>query len=207
MMIYTGKNYFTFNVMAIFRLHLLSMFLLPTFFIAQIVQDKNALVYVSEDAIVFEQNNSKTITENTKVYIFITDDAIIYNKEKIANTEIIASVKSLGENLLSKRKGAVKQTLSKKIAKKQYHLQQKTETKAIINSIPEDKNLASFFFTSKDAVTAPANSIVKYIIVTPVAQTAFHNFRNIIPKIYYQDLEFFNTYLSDICARPPPINI
>ncbi|MFP3598624.1 hypothetical protein [Chryseobacterium sp. SIMBA_029] len=186
-------------------MYLLSIFLLPFFFSAQITQIQNSEIYISEGAVVVDQNSAAA--ETPKASIYISAGATLYAAENISNAELIVQAETPDKNIPQKRTEQIAKKNTKKETKKQEYIA-KTGTEIKINPASEDRNFTHFQTTAGNGVITTVSSFSKFIAGTFIEYTTdSNNFKHKNSKVFYQSIAFSDSYRFYIYVRPPPGNI
>jgi hypothetical protein len=195
---YHKSKYFLSNAKIIFRIYLLSILFLPTSFLAQITQESQSEIYISGDAIVFDQNS-----ENFKIPIYITSGASIYSEENIPNGEIIVLPEKLDEIISPKRKELIVKKKLQKSFEKQRNFEE-SNVKVKIKVVSGHHNYINSVSSVLNGMIIPSNYFHKFIICNPESKTNFSIFQNKDVEVFYQNFAFSGSFHFYVYVRPPP---
>lgn len=193
------------NAKITFRMYLLNLILLPSFFIAQITQEPHVEIYVPESTVFFDQNFS--IAKPRKVIFYISANAKIYAKENTINAEFIKEAKTSAKKSIKKRQEFLVKKISKKIKAEEKKYPANNSAKTVINSSSNSENSINSSSSVASGVVTPLNSFPKFIIANVEYETALHHLINKNAKVFYQNFAFSGSYHFHICVRPPPVRI
>ncbi|AZA50665.1 hypothetical protein EG346_21900 [Chryseobacterium carnipullorum] len=158
-MYYLDTNFLVKNRKVIFRLHLLILFLMPVFLLAQLAQKQNNGIYLSNDMVSCDQNSGAV--ENQKSPICISA-ASVYTKGNISKAEFIAQSKTQDKNSSSKRQESIAKIVQRKILKEQEHMA-RLSTEIKINPAPENKKFINFIRSTGNSAMATASYFLKFL--------------------------------------------